>query len=176
MSTVVLGLGNILCGDEGLGVRLAERLFANYDFEPEVEIIDGGTQGLPLLCHVEHAACMLILDAVDFGLPPGEILVHHGDMPAYLTAKKLSAHQASFAEVLAMARFRGRCPERMVLVGMQPMDLSYGAGLSPQAQASLPVLENKSLTVLREFGVTARHATQSRRLNAACLAERPVVQ
>lgn len=169
MHTIILGLGNILCGDEGLGVRLAERLYANWDFGPHVEVVDGGTQGMPLLQHVEKTDRLLILDVVDFGLPPGELVVRHGDMPAWLTAKKMSAHQASFAEVLGMARFRGRVPEIMALVGMQPVDMGYGAPLSDTALQMLPELERQTLAVLREWGEDATPRETPRHLNAACL-------
>lgn len=171
MVVTVLGLGNILCGDEGLGVRLAERLYADYDFTPHINLVDGGTQGLPLLQYVESASKLLLLDAVDFGLAPGELLVHHGEMPAYITAKKLSAHQSSFAEVLAMAQFRGNYPEQVVLVGMQPVSLAYGEGLSPTAREALPKLLAHSVEVLRQFGVTTSPASEQRRLNASCLEE-----
>lgn len=68
---VVLGLGNILYGDEGFGVRVAERLYSRYAFPDNVEIVDAGTQGHPLLAFVERATRLLLLDAVDFGLQPG---------------------------------------------------------------------------------------------------------
>lgn len=164
-----MGLGNILCGDEGLGVRLAERLFTAYDFPPEVYIVDGGTQGMPLLTFVEQADRLIILDAVDFGLKPGTKVVHDGEMPAYLTAKKLYAHQSSFAEVLGMAQFRGKYPKSVDLIGMQPVDLSYGADLSPEARAALPELETACLGVLQKYGIHATQAVGQKNLNAPCL-------
>lgn len=169
MTTLIMGLGNILCADEGLGVRLSERLYAHWDFGPDVEIIDGGTQGLPLLQHVERADKLVILDVVDFGLEPGELVVHHGAMPAYLTAKKMSAHQASFAEVLGMAQFRGFYPNEIVLVGMQPVDMTYGEPLSERAMQALPELEKMALEVLRSMGHEARPQTNPQPLNAVTL-------
>lgn len=169
MTTIVMGLGNILCADEGLGVRLAERLYAHWDFGPDVEIIDGGTQGLPLLQHVERADKLLILDVVDFGRKPGELIVHRGTMPAYLTAKKMSAHQASFAEVLGMAQFRGYYPKEIALVGMQPMTIAYGEPLSDRALQALPELETMTLDVLRDMGYEARPQLMPLTLNAVTL-------
>lgn len=67
---VVMGLGNLLWADEGFGVRVAERLYAHYHWPEEVEIVDGGTQGLNLLGYVESASHLLILDAIDYGLEP----------------------------------------------------------------------------------------------------------
>ncbi len=64
---VVMGLGNLLWADEGFGIRVAERLYARYHWPEEVEIVDGGTQGLNLLGYVEQASHLLLLDAIDYG-------------------------------------------------------------------------------------------------------------
>ena len=102
---VVMGLGNLLWADEGFGVRVAERLYAHYHWPDEVEIVDGGTQGLNLLGYVESASHLLILDAIDYGLEPGTLRTYAGErIPAYLSAKKMSLHQNSFSEVLALAQ------------------------------------------------------------------------
>ncbi|WP_251000785.1 hydrogenase maturation protease, partial [Escherichia coli] len=105
---VVMGLGNLLWADEGFGVRVAERLYAHYHWPEDVEIVDGGTQGLNLLGYVESASHLLILDAIDYGLEPGTLRTYAGErIPAYLSAKKMSLHQNSFSEVLALADIRG---------------------------------------------------------------------
>ncbi|NJT35982.1 hydrogenase maturation protease [Escherichia coli] len=102
---VVMGLGNLLWADEGFGVRVAERLYAHYHWPEYVEIVDGGTQGLNLLGYVESASHLLILDAIDYGLEPGTLRTYAGErIPAYLSAKKMSLHQNSFSEVLALAQ------------------------------------------------------------------------
>lgn len=108
---VVMGLGNLLWADEGFGVRVAERLYAHYHWPEDVEIVDGGTQGLNLLGYVESASHLLILDAIDYGLEPGTLRTYAGErIPAYLSAKKMSLHQNSFSEVLALADIRGHLP------------------------------------------------------------------
>lgn len=94
---VVMGLGNLLWADEGFGIRVAERLYARYHWPEEVEIVDGGTQGLNLLGYVEQASHLLLLDAIDYGLAPGSLRTYAGEkIPAYLSAKKMSLHQNSF--------------------------------------------------------------------------------
>ena len=109
---VVLGLGNILYGDEGFGVRVAERLYSRYAFPDNVEIVDAGTQGHPLLAFVERATRLLLLDAVDFGLQPGTIVEKDSTgIPAYLSAHKMSLHQNSFSEGLALAELKDCLPE-----------------------------------------------------------------
>ncbi len=118
---VVMGLGNLLWADEGFGVRVAERLYAHYHWPEYVEIVDGGTQGLNLLGYVESASHLLILDAIDYGLEPGTLRTYAGErIPAYLSAKKMSLHQNSFSEVLALADIRGHLPAHIALVGLQP--------------------------------------------------------
>ena len=133
----VLGIGNVLWADEGFGVRAVEALNAGWTCGPEVRLVDGGTQGLALLPVVGEAGLLVILDAVDFGLAPGTLMVAADDeVPRYLTAKKLSLHQTSFQDVLALAQISGRAPARMVLVGVQPCDLdTYGGGLSAPVAA-----------------------------------------
>ena len=115
---VVLGLGNILYGDEGFGVRVAERLYSRYAFPDNVEIVDAGTQGHPLLAFVERATRLLLLDAVDFGLQPGTTVEKDSTgIPAYLSAHKMSLHQNSFSEVLALAELKDCLPEEIRLIG-----------------------------------------------------------
>lgn len=100
---VVLGLGNILYGDEGFGVRVAERLYSRYAFPDNVEIVDAGTQGHPLLAFVERATRLLCWTPWTSGSsrgPPSRRTAP--GIPAYLSAHKMSLHQNSFSEVLAL--------------------------------------------------------------------------
>ena len=128
--TVVLGLGNVLYGDEGLGVRLAERLEQRHAFRPELEIVDGGTRGFALLPYIEQAENLLVLDAVDLALSPGaSIVLENEAVPRWLATRKLSLHQTSFAELLALAAFRGALPHRLIVLGVQPVNTSYGTPL-----------------------------------------------
>lgn len=152
---IVLGIGNILWADEGFGVRAVEALNAGWRAGHDVRVVDGGTQGLALLPVVEDADFLVILDAVDFGLPPGTLMTAIDDeVPRYLTAKKLSLHQTSFQDVLALAQLRGSAPARMVLIGVQPLDLdSYGGGLSPPVAAQV----SAAATLARQHLAAAGH-------------------
>lgn len=108
---VVLGIGNLLWADEGFGVRCVEALQQRYTFAEHVELIDGGTQGLYLVQHVQAADKLLILDAIDYGLPPGTLKeVRNDEVPRFLGAKKMSLHQTGFQEVLALAQLTGASP------------------------------------------------------------------
>ena len=152
---VVMGLGNLLWADEGFGVRVAERLYAHYHWPEYVEIVDGGTQGLNLLGYVESAT----------------LRTYAGErIPAYLNAKKMSLHQNSFSEVLALADIRGHLPAHIALVGLQPAMLDdYGGSLSELAREQLPAAEQAALAQLAAWGIVPQPANESRCLNYDCL-------
>lgn len=163
---LVLGIGNVLWADEGFGTRAVEALHAGYEFPDHVRLMDGGTQGIFLLSHVQDAARLLIFDAIDFGLEPGEmLLIRDDDVPRYMGAKKVSMHQTGFQEVLASARLTGRYPGSMALIGVQPVELDdYGGSLRPLVKARIPDAVALGLQVLGEWGVSAqaRAASNSR--------------
>ncbi len=138
-SVLVLGIGNLLWADEGFGVRCVEALRAGWDFAPQVQLVDGGTQGLYLLPLVQQATRLLILDAVDYGLAPGTLKrVENDEVPRYLGARKMSLHQTGFQEVLQLARMTGSGPQQVLLIGCQPEVLDdYGGSLRPSVKAAL---------------------------------------
>ncbi|MCG6868164.1 MAG: HyaD/HybD family hydrogenase maturation endopeptidase [Gammaproteobacteria bacterium] len=154
--TLVLGIGNLLWADEGFGVRAVEALNEGYRFAPHVTVMDGGTQGMFLLPHVTAACNLLILDAIDFGLKPGELrLILDRDVPQYLGAKKISMHQTGFQEVLASADLLGRLPRRLALVGVQPCRLDdYGGSLRPDVKRRIPEAVAMAIRVLETWGVS----------------------
>ena len=167
---VILGLGNILYGDEGFGVRAAERLYADWEFPDHVEVVDGGTQGHTLLTFVEEADRLLILDAVDFGQAPGTLTQREDeDIPAWLCGRKISPHQNSFSEVLALAQLRGRLPAHMVLIGVHPAAMELGGALSPLADGQVNAAVELTLRQLRLGGVDAQPAAVPRRLHHSSL-------
>jgi hydrogenase maturation protease len=137
---LVLGVGNLLLCDEGLGVRALEQV-ARADTLPAcVRLLDGGTQGLHLLPHLEAASSVLILDAVQCGQPPGTLVRLEGDDIAATLAQKMSLHQVGLNELLAVCRLRGTSPPRLVVWGIEPAQLAWGTELSPQVAAALPQL------------------------------------
>ncbi len=171
-STVILGLGNVLFADEGIGVRAAQYLYKHYDFPPEVEIVDGGTQGIALLGFVEKAQRLLILDAVDFSLKPGTVVCKGAEeVPRYLTAQKHSVHQGSFSEVLALATLRGAEPQDIQLIGMQPVCLELGAALSAEAQErGVAHMVALALRCLQKWGMQVCYSQGQKELHHPSLA------
>ena len=155
---LVLGIGNLLWADEGFGVRCVEELAACHELPANVRVLDGGTQGLYLLPFLQEADAMIIFDAVDYGLSPATMKVIEGDeVPAFMGARKMSLHQTGFQEVLATAQLLDCCPDPLVLIGCQPVELEdYGGGLRPAMAARIPEAIAMALARLAEWGVTAR--------------------
>ncbi len=163
IDTLVLGIGNILWADEGFGVRCVETFNAAYDFNDNVRLMDGGTQGLFLLPWVSSVSRLLIFDAIDFGLPAGELrLIRDGDVPQYLGAKKVSMHQTGFQEVLASARLLNRIPAQLALIGVQPEQLDdYGGSLRDGIRQRIPDAIALACSVLQAWGVPFQERVSS---------------
>jgi len=155
MSVLVLGIGNILWADEGFGVRAVEAFDRRFAAHPEVELLDGGTQGLYLVQFVEAAESLIVFDAIDYGLPPGTLkLVRDDEVPKFTGAKKMSLHQTGFQEVLSAAELLGRYPKRLALIGCQPLDLEdWGGPLTEPARAQVEPALELARKVLAEWGI-----------------------
>ena len=135
---LVLGIGNFLWADEGFGVRAVEALHQAYCFPAGVELMDGGTLGLSLLPYVETSRCVLVFDAIDYGLEPGTLRVlRDAEVPAW-GARKLSPHQNGFNDVLALAQLHGCAPAHIVAIGVQPQTLDdFGGSLTAPVRMRL---------------------------------------
>lgn len=150
---VVLGLGNVLYRDEGLGVHALNAMRSDFYVKPEsslivIEMLDGGTLGLDLLPIVESATHLLVLDAVDAGALPGTLIELEKSSILQFGGIRLSQHQLSFQQVLGLAHIRDCLPTNLHLIGVQPADLSVGLELSPQVSAVMPKLVERAWLVL----------------------------
>ncbi len=154
---LLLGIGNLLWADEGFGVRVIEHLQKHYRFPDNVQVVDGGTQGVYLIEHVQAADVLVVFDAVDYGLPPATMKrVENDEVPNFLGAKKMSLHQTGFQEVLALAQMLGQYPQHLLLIGVQPEELEdYGGSLRPAVKAQIQPAIEIALTYLQRFGVAA---------------------
>ncbi len=159
---VVLGIGNVLWADEGFGVRAVEALQARYRFADHVELVDGGTQGLYLIPQVHAAHRLLILDAVDYGLPAGTLkLVEDDEVPRFLGAKKMSLHQTGFQEVLALAQLTGAYPTQVLLIGCQPEEIDdFGGSLRDSVKAALEQALLLAVERLADWGAQPQRRAQ----------------
>lgn len=137
---MVMGLGNYLYGDEGLGIHALQRLHQEKSLPEEVELVDGGTLGLNLLDVLEAAQRLIIIDCVDAHQEPGTpVQLNDNEIPRYFT-QKMSIHQLGFNEVLALAQLRQTLPEKMILLGIQPANLEWGVELSSTVESAMPQL------------------------------------
>ena len=150
--TLVIGLGNPLMGDDGLGLAALERLAADWVLPPSVELVDGGTWGLNLLHRIEEADQVLFLDAVNAGKEPGEpVELDRNELPKVL-GLKLSPHQIDLREVLALAKLRGTLPRTVACLGLQPGSVEMRTALSPALEDRLEELVTAAAARLEAWG------------------------
>jgi hydrogenase maturation protease len=149
---LLIGLGNPIMADDGLGIAALERLREGWALPPSVRLVDGGTWGMNLLPLIEDAAELMLLDAVDRGKPPGELVVlEREQVPRYL-GFKLSPHQVDLREVLALAELRGGLPGKLVAIGLQPARIEMFSGLSPEVEARMDGLLSAVVERLERWG------------------------
>lgn len=162
-SILILGIGNILWADEGFGVRAVDYFHRHYQFPNNVRLMDGGTQGIYLLEHVQLAEILVVLDAIDYSLPPGTLKLIEGNaVPKFLGAKKMSLHQTGFQEVLAMAEMLGSYPQQILLAGVQPKCLEdYGGSLSEEVKLCIEPAINAVLDWLGQYDISAQQREQA---------------
>jgi hydrogenase maturation protease len=140
MRIVVLGVGNILLTDEGIGVRAVEELGRRYLLTPEVDLIDGGTSAMELLDDLANCDLLIIADCVRAGKAPGTLLRLKDDEIPALFRTKLSPHQVGLPDVLATLLITHEAPVHTVLFGVEPESLATGMGLTATVAAVLPGL------------------------------------
>lgn len=135
--TVVIGLGNPLMGDDGLGIAALERLRPQLGDLPGVEFVDGGTWGMNLLPIIEDAGRLILIDAIDVGADPGTaVRLERAQLPRYL-ATKISPHQVDLRDVLGLAELRGTLPANTVALGLQPESVELRDSLSATIEGRL---------------------------------------
>ena len=136
--TKIIGIGNPLMGDDGVGIAVIERLQA-LSLPPGVEVIDGGTGGVTLLHLIEGADRVFFVDAVDMDRPPGTIAVFAAAQILSRESPNLSLHETGLPQVLALGRELGPLPE-ITLYGVQPQSVARSIALSPAVKAAVPSL------------------------------------
>jgi hydrogenase maturation protease len=152
--TLVMGLGNILLSDEGIGVRVIEHLLAQYDFPEGVLVMDGGTLGLDLLPYLEEASRLVVVDAVQARKPPGTLIRLTGtEIPIFLDASKVSPHQEGLQDLLAVAMLKGYLPGEVIFWGAQIESLGVGLELSPVVATQVDALAGNVLAELARWGI-----------------------
>jgi len=154
-NVLVLGVGNVLLRDEGVGIRAVGELGRRFCLGEGVELLDGGTAGIELLRFLEGKEHLILIDAIRAGHPPGTVLRVEGeDVPKTFT-ERISPHQIGISDVLASALLTDALPRSIVLFGVEPADLTTGIELSPVVEAALDKLVGAVAAELRGLGFPA---------------------
>jgi hydrogenase maturation protease len=153
----VLGLGNVLMGDDAVGPWVIEDLLANWDFPENVEVVDVGTPGLDLVPYVADADTILIVDTVKSDGPAGRIRVYErAQLLARPAQPRLSPHDPGLTEVLFALTLAGSAPRDVVLIGVVPGAVEMGVGLSPAVQDAVPRAAEMVVQRLRGLNLAPR--------------------
>lgn len=151
--TVVLGVGNTLLRDEGVGVHVVERLRRDSTGLESVEIIDGGTLSFTLAGPLAEADQLIVIDAAELHSPPGTLsLFLNDEMDEYLGfGRRRSVHEVSLLDLMAIAQLTDDLPSRRALIGIQPHSVDWGETPTPEVEAAIPLACDMTLDLIREW-------------------------
>ncbi|GFO55860.1 membrane protein [Geomonas sp. Red276] len=154
MSVLVLGIGNLVMADDGVGVRVVQLLAGRHRFPEWVTVLDGGTLGLDLLPQLEGISKLLVVDAVECDGEPGTLVRLTGeDIPLALQTK-VSPHQMGLKDLLTVASLMGHTADEMVLLGVKPGSIEMSMELTPAVQAQVEPLVELVLQELDRWGAS----------------------
>ncbi len=153
MQVLVLGIGNILLQDEGIGVHVVQALRHRYQIPAEVEILDGGTAGMSLLEDLMDKDHVIIIDAVHTGEPPGTVVRLADEAVPVFLQQRISPHQLGLSEVLAALVLADKKPPHLVLIGIVPEAMELSLELTATIEQKLDLLVNSVIAELTAIGV-----------------------
>lgn len=152
MDALVLGIGNMLIGDEGVGCKTVTEISNRYSMPSNVECLDGGTAGFELLSYIDSKDHLIVIDALQNDMEPGTVVMVEGeDVPKAFMART-TPHQLGICDVLAAAELSECMPGRLLLYGVEPKQLDVGIGLSPEVEAGMEKIISAVVDQLRNFG------------------------
>jgi hydrogenase maturation protease len=151
--TYVLGLGNTLMGDDGLGPAVVREFEETYEFDSGVEVVDLGTPGLDLTPWFADTPHVIIVDTVNAALPPGSIRVFEKeDVMKHAPLARVSPHDPGVKETLATLDFAGRAPDTVTVIGVVPGLVRLSLALSEPVQMAVPNAVQAIVAALERFG------------------------
>lgn len=154
--TLIIGLGNPLRGDDGVGICVV-RALAERSLPDGVEVMDGGTQGLGLVNLMEGRRRVILVDAASMGQNPGQFVRFAlGEACLRGDDQPLSVHAAGLREALLLAQALRMLPDQLIIFGVQPAKVDWGDALSPEIEAALPALVEAVLAEAFHRGPLAR--------------------
>jgi hydrogenase maturation protease len=150
---LVLGMGNTLLTDDGAGVHAVRLLQEQVGERPDTEFLDVGTLSFTLAAAIEDAGRLIIIDAARMEQAPGTVRVFEGEeMDRFLSGRRrLSVHEVSLADLLAVARLTGLLPHRRALVGIEPASLDWGDTPSAPVARALPAAGAATLELIEKW-------------------------
>jgi hydrogenase maturation protease len=146
----VLGLGNLVHSDDGLGVHAIHRLQEDSRVPAGVVLLDGGTQGLSLIPHISGFPRLLVIDAIDVGEAPGTVMRFEGRALDGLPGKA-TVHQLGFADLMITMKLLGDAPDEVVVLGVQPVSTEWSAELTPRVREAMPALVDLVIAQLQTW-------------------------
>lgn len=150
--TLVLGIGNTLLSDEGLGIHLLEYLRARHPEIPGVSWVDGGTLSFTLAPLIEEHENLIVLDAAQLNRAPGAIrLLTGAEMDAFVGHGKRSVHEVGLIDLLTIARLQERLPERRALLGIQPAEFGWGDHPGAAVSRAIPEAAAQVLNLIHSW-------------------------
>ncbi len=150
--TLILGIGNTLLSDEGVGIHVLQALQARYPQIENVEYLDGGTLSFSLASWIETADRLIVLDAAEFHQPPGTVrILRNEEMDRFLGLPRRSVHEVSLLDLLDIARLTECLPEPRMLLGIQPEIVDWGEYPSTAVAAAIPQAVKKIEQQLRQW-------------------------
>ena len=158
---LVIGMGNVLMQDEGVGVRAVEELEHHYQIPEGVALVDGGTTGMELFEPMRNCDCLLVADAVNADVPPGSLVRIANDEIRAFFQTKLSNHQLGLSDLLALLTLKGEAPEHIAIIGMVPHSLENKLGLTPEATEGLAAMVEMLASELVDLGCELRPRDQA---------------
>lgn len=155
-SITLLGVGNILLSDEGVGVHVVNEMRQDYTFTPEINIVDGGTMGMELLSYMRGMKKLLLVDAVQGGEAPGTVYEFlHQETEIYFT-EHISVHEVGMQDILRIRALQEDPLDDAVVIGVEPMSLDIGLEPTPLVQQAMPDMKQRIIAVLTNWGVEVK--------------------
>ena len=153
MRTLVLGIGNTLLSDEGVGVHAVRYLQQHHADEPDTEYLDGGTLSFTLATSIEEADRFIVIDATELQARPGTVRTFvNEEMDDFLgNNRKMSVHEVGLLDLLHITRLAGRFPEQRALIGVQPQNLDWGDAPTQDVNAAIPLACRRAMQLIREW-------------------------
>lgn len=140
MKMLVLGIGNTLLADEGVGIVAMRELEARFGSRGDIEFLDGGTLSFTLAAPISECDALLVIDAAELGAAPGTVRSFEGEaMDRFLGEnRKRSVHEVGLLDLMSISLLTGHWPQRRALIGVQPGVVDWGESLTPKVQAAIP--------------------------------------